>query len=221
MSLKNLNVVGFDLDHTLYPQTEESQKKIREKIYEKLATAMNIPFATAGELFEQEYASNNHWGKSGSRTIIELCASAGLDLDGKLIVQQAIEDADILEFIEPNPKLNEMLIKLKNRYWLDLITGTSQKLAYSKLERLEINQKVFGFMLMGGEYGSKTTGEVYQRWIELRSVPVPSMLYVGDNTKQDIDSPKALGIKTCIVGKEYDKADYHISNILELEGLLD
>jgi len=220
MTLKNIQVIGFDLDNTLYPSTDEMQGRIRKVIYERLAVEMDMPVRATEELFEENYNGNFQWSHSGSRTIEELGRMVDRSLDGKEVVQQAIEQADILDLIQPNPELNKMLGRLKQDYDLDLISGTSYALVFAKLQRVGIEKEVFENISADRKFGSKTTGEVYQHWIQQRQTSPNQMLYVGDNKRQDVDSPKKLEILTCIVGKPYDNADYHIKDILELETLL-
>lgn len=220
MSLQNIQVIGFDLDNTLYPSTEEMQSRIRIKIYQKISEGLSIFPETAERLFEENYNGQFPWSQSGSRTIEEIAKRHDRQLDGKLIVQQSLEEADILDFINENIELADMLEKLNSRFHLDLITGSSYDLTFEKLKKLKIKEKIFGYILAHGRYGSKTNGEVYSYWISERQTSPEKMLYVGDNKKQDIDSPKRLGIRTCIVRDEYNEADYFIKNILELERLL-
>ncbi len=219
MSLKNISVIGVDLDGTLYTQSNEMQGRIREKIYDRLGLELDIPLDAASELFEEEYNGNFPWSHSGSRTIEELGKRVDRRLDGKGIVQQSIEQADILDLIPPNPEVNGMLGRLGTRFNLDLITSTSYDLAYAKLKKIGIDEGKFTQIFAEGKYGSKSSGEAYRHWIEKRNTLPEQMLYVGDNKKQDIEVPNSAGIRTCFIG-EYSDADYSIENILDLETLL-
>lgn len=217
--LVKVKVIGFDLDNTLYPSTPEMQERIRGKIYEKLASGLNISVELAKDLFEENYNGNFPWSQSGSRTINELAKRYQKELNGKEVVQQGLEQADILDFIQPNPELRKMLFRLFGRFDLDLISGTSQDLAIGKIDKIGLTKDLFGYFFTGGEFGSKTDGTAFQYWLDKRKIPPNQMLYVGDNKKQDIDAPKRLGIRTCIVGKQYDNADFYIPTINDLESL--
>ena len=216
MTRNKIQVIGFDLDNTLYPSTAEMQKKIREKIYEKISDLFGIDYEEAKRKFEESYLKI----KSGSRAIRGIAKEVGYcgEIDNLDLVQEAIQEADVLDLIKPNPKLKEMLLRLKKKLDLDLITGSSQNLILGKLSRLGIETHLFDYVL-DGDSGSKLDGDVFRRWVELRRGVPERMLYVGDNEKQDIDPPKSLGIKTCFIG-EYSAADFQISNILDLERLL-
>ncbi len=215
--VKGIAVIGFDLDNTLYPSTPEMQTKIRGKIYERLSSELGIDFERARELFEEHYGGNYPWSHSGSRTIAELARRHGKNIYAD-VVQQALERAEILEFIKPNPSLVNMLERLSKRYELDIVTGSAYKLAEPKLERIGIDKKLFGHFL--ADIGSKSDGTAFRTWIDLRRVSPQHMLYVGDNFKQDIESAARMGIKTCLLGKENFGAELHVKDILDLEGKL-
>jgi len=219
--LSDISLIGFDLDNTLYPSTEEMQARIRGKIYEKLSSHLGILVERARELFEENYNGVFKWSHSGSRTIAEIGRQLGKTLDGSDLVQQSLEEADIVDFIQPNPALSEMLRRLSGQFDLDLITGSGKGLAVKKLDRLGVSGYAFFYFFSGKEFGSKSTGDVYRHWIQERAVLPHQALYVGDNVRQDVEAPKKLGIRTCLVGKEDAAADYCIKNILDLERLLE
>ncbi len=222
MSLKNICVVGFDLDGTLYPTTSKIQQRVRGKIYEKLAFAFNINIGKAENLFEENYNGNFPWSYSGSRTIEELARRYNKILNGSNIVQESLEQADILDLINPNQKLNEMLERLSNEYGLDLITSSAYKSAYNKLKKIGISYSLFNNLWAEKKFGNKTDSTIYKNWLSVREISGNQALYVGDNKKQDIKSPNSLGIKTCLVSEDKTDsiADFNIKDILDLEKLL-
>lgn len=211
---ERVELIGFDLDGTLYPSTPEIQKIIRTSIYQKISEIFDISLTQSQDLFEEYYAEH----LSGSKAIDSLSKKLGKTID-RDIVQEAIEQADFLDLIKENKALQIMLKSLIRTRDLDLITGSSYNLSLQKLCRLGIPTETFGYILTADDGFRKSSGEVYRRWIDLRTSIPQNMLYVGDNRKLDIDSPKKLGIRTCIVG-QYSEADYQIENILELEELL-
>ena len=133
-------------------------------------------------------------------------------------MQQSFEESDFLDLLEPNPELNKMLIRLHHIKRLDLITSSEYNFALKKLERLKIDKNLFHYILTG-EDGSKSTGDLYKKWLSKGGFLPSQHLYMGDSKKQDIEVPKSLGIKTCILG-HYDEADFQIENILDLEKIL-
>ncbi len=209
-----ISVVGLDLDGTLYPSTAETQKRIRGKIYEKLAKYFKIPVQTATELFEQGYSRTS----SGSQTIAEIATNLRRPLPKEDIVQRSLEQADILDLIQQNPELAEMLKRISKKRRLDLLTGSARKLAIQKLEKIGISQDTFN-TLYTDEDGSKSNGDLYRKWTRDTKKPRDQHLYVGDNKKTDIDVPNGLGIKTAFIGA-YSAATIQLAGILDLEEVL-
>jgi len=212
--LSKIKIIGFDLDGTLYESTEEIQSRIRELIYKKISIGLGVNFKEAKNLFEESYAITS----SGSKTIKKLEEQFQRELE-KELVQNAIQEAEILDLIQFNPKLITFLEKLREKYSIDLLTDSRRDLALKKLNRMGIDKDIFGYFL-SAENGSKTDGTKFIEWVEKRGNHDPrTFLYVGDNKRQDVDSPKEFGITICFIGK-YNKADFEIENIMGLEKLL-
>ncbi len=214
----NLQVkfVGFDVDGTLYPSTEEIQKRIRGRIYEKISELCRISLEKSTADFERLYGKY----MSGGKAIREIFQLAKVDLGGREIVQEAMQEAKIIDLIEPNPKLVAMIKRLSIKRGLDILTGSEYNFSLEKLEKIGFCRDIFGFVL-AADSGNKSNGELYKKWLQLRKPAMPrKMLYVGDNKKQDIDVPKTLGIKTCFLG-EYEQADFQINSIFDLEKILE
>ncbi|MDO8528890.1 MAG: HAD family hydrolase [Nanoarchaeota archaeon] len=215
--LKNISAIGFDLDGTLYPITPEIRKIQRGKIYENISKYFGIPLEHANRLFEENYSAIG----SGTKTIGVIAKSLGKPSPGRDFVQEALEQADFLDLIEKNPSLVAMLERMsrsKKHGRPDLITGSTREYALRKLERVGISPEVFLY-LFTHEDGSKSSQDIYEKWLSRTMLRPSQHLYIGDQQKLDIDVPRSLGIRTCIVG-EYELADFQIENILDLEALL-
>jgi len=209
--LDNIKVIGFDLDGTLYPISSEIKKRQRTKIYEKISSKFDISLKKAKDIFEEHYSNF----MSSVKTLEEISKQLGRKVEEN-IVQEALEEADFLDLIKKNEELNCMFLRLKKQRPLDLLTASSYDLSLAKLEKIGINLEIFDYFLSRNNGFRKTDGSLYKKWIKNREFSPEKMLYVGDNTKLDIDIPKSLGIKTCIIGN-YKNADFEINNILDLE----
>ena len=130
-------------------------------------------------------------------------------------IQEALEQADFLHLLKPNPLLNEMLKRISKEKRLDLITGSAYNFLFKKLEKIGMSQNLF-HSFFTHEDGSKSSQKIYLKWLSQTNLSPYQHLYVGDNLKLDVDIPKSLGIKTCIVGA-YNHADFQIETILNLE----
>jgi FMN phosphatase YigB (HAD superfamily) len=209
----NFSVVGLDLDGTLYPITPEIQKRQRGNIYKKMSAHFGISVKEAGTLFEEYYLKLG----SGSNALELIAGKLKKQIPKEDFIQEALEETDFLDLLEPNLALSQMLNRISVAKKLDLITSSRYDFALEKLRRIGIYKEIFENIL--AHEGSKTSGEVYRTWIAKRGLPPSQHLYVGDNKIQDINIPNALGIKTCFLGS-YARAGFQIKGILDLEQIL-
>jgi len=209
----NISVIGVDLDGTLYPITPEIKKRQRENIYQKMSVHFGISAEEVGKLFEENYSKMG----SGSRALESIAKSLEKPVPKEDFIQEALEETDFLDLLEPNLKLSQMLNRISVTKKLDLITSSRCDFALEKLRRIGIYKEIFENIL--AHEGSKTTGEVYRKWLSKRGFPASQHLYVGDNQIQDIDVPNQLGIQTCFLGN-YLMANFQIKSILDLESIL-
>lgn len=216
--IENVKVVGFDLDQTLYPKSPEIDEEIQKYIYKKIAEKRNCSVEEAEKLFKSHYPK-----LSGSKTLVEL----GFELErARNIVQEALENADIARFLEPNPKLIELLRELKKKYYLSLITSSSEKVSRDKLSKLNIPLDLFDYTSFG-EF-PKSDGTAFKEWLkhfqEMDSSLKPeNFLYVGDRKSSDVDVPQSLGMKAVLVNvreKDPEVKVPQFSSVLEIKEVL-
>lgn len=215
MVLENIKIIGFDLDGTLYPLTDEIQKRVRKLIYKKLANEFKVSSEKTRDLFEEHYAQLH----SGSKVIRRMADEFDKPYPTKDIVQDAIEESDRLPLIKENPKLCSMLERLSKSRLIDLLTGSKRRTVMRVLKKIGINPNLFGLIYTRDDV-LKYGGEIYKKWLTQRKDYSPDQfLYIGDNPSQDILAPKRLGIKTCFLG-ENKEADFCIPSIMDLEHLI-
>ena len=188
-----IKVIGFDLDQTLYPKSPEIDKEIQSYLYQKIAVHKKTDLVVAEKLFSELYQNGN--GLSGRQTLEKL-GLPGADS----LVQEALENANIIDLINPNTDLNQLLIELKNNYKnLDIITGSNQIQVQKKLSKLEISKNLFN-NIIDGDQTSKSTGSAYRLWLSLYPELLPKhFLYIGDRASTDYLRPKELGINAILV----------------------
>ncbi len=188
----NIKVIGFDLDQTLYPKSPKIDEAIQSYIYRKIADHIGCSIEHAQELFTDLYQGGK--GLSGSQTLTKL----GIP-NPKEIVQEALENADIAEFLLPDIEVINLLNKLKQKYQhIDLITGSIRHVAEKKLKKLNIPLSLFD-QIITGEVG-KSDGSSYREWLKNYPQLEPEQfLYIGDREKSDYWIPKDLGICCALV----------------------
>ncbi len=188
----DIRVIGFDLDQTLYPKSPRIDEAIQGYIYIKIAEHKNCSIADAKKLFTGLYQQGK--GMTGSQTLNHL----GIP-NAREVVQEALERADIAEFLVPDPEVLDLLIRVKKRYqYIDLVTGSVLSIAANKLAKLEIPVGIFNQVITGEI--TKSDGSAYVEW--LRRYPqfeAKHFLYIGDRDKSDYGVPKELGIKAILV----------------------
>ncbi len=189
---KDIRIVGFDLDQTLYPKSPEIDAAIQEYIYVKIARHRHCSREKAKKLFTDLYQDGK--GLTGSQTLQKLGVP-----HPKEVVQEALERADISKFIVPNPKTKDLLHKIRQKFrGLDLITGSPNSIALKKLELLAIERETFHFVIPG-EF-PKGDGSAFRLWLETYPDAQPSQfLYIGDREKTDHIIPQEFGIRTALV----------------------
>ena len=219
LKITDIKVIGFDLDQTLYPKSSEIDIAIQRYIYKQISKKKNCSLESAKKLFLSYYP-----GLGGSSTLVKLGFHTK---EAEEIVQSALEKADIANFLKPNPKVLKLLKDLKKKYGsLSLITGSCEKLAKARLEKLGIPIELFDLTVFGDI--SKRDGSAYKKWFKhfkkKDSLLQPkNFLYIGDRKLSDIDIPIALGMNAVLVNvmeKDSDVKVPQLSSALELRELL-
>jgi len=199
-----IKVIGFDLDQTLYPKSPKIDEAIQGYIYEKIAKHRGCTLEEAEKLFKDLYKEGS--GLSGTSTLKELEIPGATD-----IVQEALENADIAEFLAPNNEVFELLNKLKERYKnIDLITGSDQQNAFQKMEHMNISKEMFSIIITG-DVASKSDGSAFELWMSYyNDISPEEFLYIGDRPSSDYFAPKELNINAILVNVPKEKADTDI-----------
>jgi FMN phosphatase YigB (HAD superfamily) len=188
-----IKVIGFDLDQTLYPKSPEIDAAIQKYIYEKISENKRCSIEEARKLFSDLYKGGA--GLSGSKSL----AALGIP-DGKEIVQEALEKADIASILVPDENATAMLERLREKYKnLDIITGSNDSNTDRKLEKLLIDKKLFNHIITADSASKSDNGSAFKMWMSFYNLPAENFLYIGDRVSSDYEAPKQLGIKSILV----------------------
>jgi FMN phosphatase YigB (HAD superfamily) len=208
-----IKVIGLDLDQTLYPKSPKIDEAIQGYIYEKISIHRDCDLEEAEKLFKDLYKDGS--GLSGTSTLKELGIPCAED-----IVQEALENADIAEFLAPDKEILDFLNKLKEQYMhIDLITGSNKENAFQKMEHLNIPKEVFSNIITG-ETASKSDGGAFELWMSYYKNTLPEeFLYIGDRPSSDHFAPKKLCIHSILVNVPKEKADIECLQLSSLKDL--
>ncbi len=212
-----IRIIGFDLDQTLYPKSPEIDEAIQSYLYQKIAAAKKWSIEEAEKQFKKLYRQGK--GLSGGKTLQALGIPNGGD-----VVQEALERADIAEFLKPNRATSDLLRQLKERYQaIDIITGANRKNTAYKLECLGIPENLFSHIITADD-ASKSDGSAYRQWLFLYPNNNPSsFLYVGDRVSSDHYIPSSLGIRTILAnvsGKDLSVVCPQLDSLQQLANYL-
>jgi FMN phosphatase YigB (HAD superfamily) len=213
--LKGVEIVGFDLDGTLYPFTKDSINPVRTEIAKKILDKKPEleTIDNAREYFESRYEEI----ESGSRILEE----AGYK-NGRLTMDECLANADIIPFIKNNTLLASYLEILKLKRPLFLLTNSPEDLSISKLEKIGIHPETFHYRIYGDSHESITqnNGKPFEAILRRTSLEGSQHAYVGDRKDSDITPAKRLGMKTIAVHSNIPEADISLPNINDIRNYL-
>lgn len=209
--MKEIKVIGFDLDHTLYPKSEEINKAIQDYICQKVAIIKGWSFNKARAEWDLAYAELHTGGKALKKLGI---------ITDKDLVQEALENADIYPFLQANSDISDFLIVLGKKYSIDLITGSILSVTQKKLNKLQIPFDLFN-NIIAGDF-SKIEGTAFTEWLNLYPEFNPSnFLYVGDKYATDVEAPAKFGISGVLVSEKTEYSCPTISDVTQLLSVID
>jgi len=216
-SLNDIEVIGFDLDGTLYPPAKEIDGRIRMRLAELMFKERPEigSVSKARAVFEEIYERT----QSGSRVLRELGYP-----NPTSIIGQALATANVLDLIEPNPDLVQVLNRINKRYSLFLLTDGPKEQALAKLEKIGIDPQIFKHAFYSDQPTgfSKAEGTAFGNVLRTMGYSDGKKhLYVGDRAVVDVSPAKEYGIRTVLVSnKPNAEADHVIKKPEDLEKLL-
>ncbi len=211
MVRKFVDAVGFDLDNTLYVMTEPINTKITDYLLQQASSRLRQPLAVVREAYDRIHATT----QSARRTL----AALGIT-EPALLVQEALEHADIASLLQPDQRLISLLGKLQEHYRLFLITGSSEQQSEDKLQALGIQPTLFDPRLYSGSPYERHNGTAFTHVATTLGFRVDRLFFVGDRETVDILPAKASGVTTAIVNAKSEHATYQLETLYDLEKIL-
>jgi len=210
--LKNIKLITWDLDGTLYPANPDFSKEIEKRKIEKVAAYLNTSINEAKIEFNKILTET----KSHTKTLDKI------GIDGTQFFLDMWRDISLNLYIQKNPELVDLFSKIQIPKAM-LTNSNSRESIKKKLNLIGLKTDQFKFIITSVDVGyNKPHPKIFKALIEkaqtLSHSPIlpGEILYVGDREKLDIIPPKKLGIKTCLVGKTSNEADICVQNPLEL-----
>lgn len=217
----------FDLDNTLYDFSKVwkiSNKLVFEYLgYDK--------FTTYEEFFKLYKSVNNQLVKEvlkGSLKIIELRDKRLMLTLEQFGLTLTVEDCNfyyekqfeyILESITPDEEVNLKIRQLQDKYNMIILTNGKSYEQRMKLKKLGL-ENIFKLYISGETHISKPKEKAFLNVLETEGILAVETMMIGDSLYHDIVPAKKLGLKTCLVEKQWHFDDelqaysgYKVKNI--------
>jgi HAD superfamily hydrolase (TIGR01549 family) len=201
--LKEIKLICWDLDGTLYPSNDKLKKKIELLIYQAVAGAQKINNTDAQELFLKKRSEL----KSSTKTL-ELLGVPGSDF-----FVSTWDNIDLSEYIDKNIELADKFAKASEFLVKHAILSNSntQDQVVRKLKLIGINPSVFIFVLTSVDLGiNKPDKKAFEAVINESGLSSEEILMVGDRVEVDLVPAKNVGMRTCLVGGKSSEADISV-----------
>ncbi len=115
--------------------------------------------------------------------------------------------------LNKDPILREILLALKNKYFLYIVSDAPFIWVNNVLKKLDVKD-CFDSIYTGESDLRKNNGKIFEEI--LKSKNVSDVICVGDKESSDVNKPKSYGIKSIKIGKKSEKADFSIKTIYNL-----
>lgn len=211
MVLQNFKNVIFDLDHTLYPLSFKAEKGYDDRCREYLIQFPQIECMTAAEfqkMWREKYNYNSEAVKKDT----------GISINDFMNHVSRIN----MSSLQPNPKLNTLLGKLKTGKYL--FTDNLAEHVQDTFQALQVNTEHFDGIFTSAHSGFifKPDIKAFEIMLEKYNLNPKDCVMVEDNL-HNLRTAKKLGMQTIWITNQeenYPFCDYQFEDIIPALELL-
>jgi pyrimidine 5'-nucleotidase len=203
----SIETIFFDLDATLYPESNGLWPAIRLKIDEYMRERMAIPEAEIPKLREHYYLNYG-------TTLRGLQTHYGIEAEDYL---NFVHDLPLNDYLKPDPALRTMLRSIQRRRWL--FTNSDRPHAKRVMTILGIDDCFDGMVdVYTMDPYCKPRKEAYNFVLEFAGVTDPKTCALLDDSHRNLAPAKEMGFFTILVGQNgtHPSADRTIDDIHDL-----
>jgi pyrimidine 5'-nucleotidase len=203
----SIETIFFDLDATLYPESNGLWPAIRSKIDQYMHERVKIPHSEIPDLREYYYI---HYGT----TLRGLQIHYGVQPEEYL---NFVHDLPLHQYLQPNPALREMLISIPKKRWI--FTNSDQPHVERVLSILGISDCFNGIVdVYALEPHCKPKREAYQIALNFARNADPATSAMLDDSVNNLAPAKKMGFFTVWVGRNgnHPMADRSLWDIIDL-----
>jgi pyrimidine 5'-nucleotidase len=205
------NSLLFDLDATLYPESNGLWMVIRERIGSFMRERLNIPA-------DRIDALRNHYYVTYGTTLQGLLLHYDIDPSDYL---DYVHDIPLTDYIQPDWSLREMLLSIPQKSWI--FTNSDYNHTRRVLAALRIEDCFEGIVdVWAISPYCKPQKEAYQLALKLTQISDTSQCIFLDDSPRNLVPAKQIGIFTILVGKNgaHPAADRSIEFIHDLPDIM-
>lgn len=203
---KNIKVLVWDVDGTLYKSSPELSALVKKKEYEILARTKSISLAEAENLFEIKRKNS----PSGTEVLVGEGCGSYLEVLSKT---EAIANP---RFIKKDVKLMATFAKFVNFRHL-ILANKVKRATLRLLGWLGLNPTVFERIFTIEDFKvTKPDPRPFKMVLAYTGLPPQNHLMIGDREKIDLEPAKKLGMKTCFVWGKSEIADLSLPEVYDI-----
>jgi putative hydrolase of the HAD superfamily len=204
----HFSTLFFDLDATLYPASNGLWDQIRYRIYQFMEEEIGIP--------EEEIpATRDHYWKTYGTTLEGLRIHHQVKAEDYL---QYVHDLPLKDYLEPDPKLYQLLHSLPQDLWV--FTNADTKHAERVLSEMGIFDLFMGIVdLFALDFVVKPNPLAYHRALQIAGEVDPTRCVLFDDMLPNLLTAKDLGFFTTLVGQNghTNQVDIQLESIHEIK----
>jgi pyrimidine 5'-nucleotidase len=201
------SVLFFDLDDTLYPNTNGLWEAIRVRMTDYLRDPLGFHPKEIQDIRQSYY-------ETYGTTLRGLQTHHEVDENDYLAY---VHDLPLEEFISPDPQLRKMLESLPQKKWI--FTNADADHAKRVIRALDIDDCFSGIIdVRALGFLCKPDHQAYQRALDLAGEPDPHQCVMLDDSLRNLKPAHQAGITTVLVGQagEHPEATYSTKNLKDL-----
>jgi len=207
--LKDIKVLVWDLDGTLYKSRPEIDKIFKNHIYNKVASSFKVSLLKATKIFYVQ--------KKKSKGLTATLNSLGID--GYSFYKMINKKIPWSALLTQDKKLNAMLKRMP-AFKHFLLTDNFAEDAFKKLAVLGVDKNIFDKNIFGLELKiTKPNKFLFKKALEKADFPAKSFLMIGDSDARDIKPARKVGMKTCLIWGKSKIADISLETVYDVEKL--
>ncbi len=203
---KNVKVIAWDMDTTLYKAVPELSIAFMNGCIEEVAKIKNL------SLKDAEILLTNEKNKAGSTTQAFMNLGCG-DFHTMWEVQKRVGKVN---YLKKDPRLPLIFSQL-SRFRHFLISNSVLEEVHTVLEAIGLNESYFEEIITVDRTGEpKPSPKPFKLMMELTGLKPEEHVMIGDMEKIDIAPAKKLGLKTILVWGKSDLADLSLPSVYDV-----